>query len=115
LNYSRLYSMPEDAPDRKPEYGRIGDGSFKSWHARLTAYAAVKLDDPRLAKRTWKHLLGDPGWQRPENRFKTVKITGPEALRPMEVSPWVSSNETAQWCLNAIQVLELIGDQIPED
>jgi hypothetical protein len=33
----------------------------------------------------------------------------------MEVSPTTSTNETAQWCLNAIQVLELIGDKIPED
>lgn len=114
LQYSRLYSMPQDAPDRKPSDGELGDGNFKSWHARLTAYAAVQLDDPLLAERAWNHLLGDTGWQRPYNRFETIRITGPETLHPMEVSPWVSTNETAQWCLNTIQVLELIGDQIPE-
>jgi hypothetical protein len=32
----------------------------------------------------------------------------------MLVSPWTSTNSTAQWCLNAIEVLELIGDTIPE-
>lgn len=115
LQYSRLYSMPQDASDRKASDGELGDGSFKSWHARLTAYAATKLDDPKLAERAWSQLMADPGWQRPENRFRTKSIKGPETLRPMEVSPWTSTNETAQWCLNAIQVLELIGDQIPED
>jgi hypothetical protein len=115
LQYSRLYSMPQDAPDRQSADGELGDGNFKSWHARLTAYAAVQLDDTKLAERAWTHLLGDPGWQDPENRFTTRPVKGPETLRPMEVSPWTSTNETAQWSLNAIQVLELIGDQIPEE
>ena len=115
LQYSRLYSMPEDAPDRTPSDGELGDGNFKSWHARLTAYAAVQLEDPQLAERAWRDLLQNPGWQRPELRFQTRRISGPATLRPMEVSPWTSTNETAQWSLNAIQVLELIGEQIPED
>lgn len=115
LEYSRLYSMPEDAPDRQQSDGELGDGNFKSWHARLTAYAAVQLDDPQLAERAWTDFLGNPGWQRPDNRFETRQISGPETLHPMEVSPWTSTNGTAQWCLNAIQVLELIGVQMPEE
>ncbi len=79
------------------------------------AYAAVELDDPKLAAQAWGNFLGNPGWQDPDNRFETKKIKGPETLRPMEVSPWTSTNETSQWSLNAIQLLQLIGDQIPED
>ncbi len=115
LQYGRLYSMPEDASDRRPSDGTLGNGNFKSWHARLTAYAAVQLDEPQLAERAWADLLGDPGLQRPETRFQTQSISGPATLHPMEVSPWTSTNETAQWSLNAIQVLELIGDQMPND
>ncbi|MDZ7694873.1 MAG: hypothetical protein U5K69_27770 [Balneolaceae bacterium] len=102
LNYSHLYTMPQDALDRRPADGEVGDGNFKSWHACLTAYAAVQLDDPQLAERAWNDLLGDQGWQQPENRFETIQITGPETLHPMQVSPWTSTNETAQWSLNAI-------------
>lgn len=115
IHYGRLYSMPGDAPDRQATDGDLGDGSFKSWHARLTAYAAVQLDDKQLAKRAWNQFLGNPGWQQPEQRFQTIRLTGPQVLHPMEVSPQTSTNETAQWSLNAIQVLALIGDQIPEE
>ncbi|MCW9705300.1 hypothetical protein [Fodinibius salsisoli] len=114
LNYSRLYSIPQDSPDRSSSDGTVGDGNFKSWHARLTAYAAVQLDDPKLAERAWKDFLGNSGWPKPEQRFETINISGPEVLHPMEVSPWTSTNETAQWCLNAIQILELIENQMPE-
>ncbi len=114
LEYSRLYSLSQDAPGRTASDGEIGDGNFKSWHARLLAYAAVELDDPKLAAQAWENFLANPGWQEPGNRFKTRKITGPETLRPMEVSPWTSTNETAQWSLNAIQLLQLVGDQIPD-
>jgi hypothetical protein len=27
----------------------------------------------------------------------------------------VSTNNTAQWCLNAIELLELVGDKLPEN
>ena len=39
----------------------------------------------------------------------------PELLEPIYEVEGVSTNNTAQWCLNAIELLELVGDQIPED
>jgi hypothetical protein len=34
-------------------------------------------------------------------------------LNPVDEVPWVSTNETAQWGLAAIQNLALIGDALP--
>ena len=39
----------------------------------------------------------------------------PELLSPVYEVQGVSTNNTAQWCLNAIELLELVGDQIPDD
>ena len=42
-------------------------------------------------------------------------VDKPELLEPVYEVEGVSTNKTAQWCLNAIELLELVGDQIPED
>ncbi len=41
-------------------------------------------------------------------------VTGSNALKPLEEVTDISTNNTAQWCLNAIQLLELVGDKMPE-
>jgi hypothetical protein len=35
-------------------------------------------------------------------------------LNPIDESPGVSTNNTAQWSLNAIEVLEMCANQMPE-
>jgi hypothetical protein len=45
-------------------------------------------------------------------RFKPVRVTGPAVLNPVDEVPNVSTNETAQWGLAAIQNLALIGDSL---
>jgi YetA-like protein len=91
----------------------VGGGSNQQWHARLTAYAAKLKQDPQLAARAWKELLDRGG--RPARRapYAPKTITPPEVLRPVEEVA-ADTNDTSQWSLNAIQVLELIGDQMPE-
>jgi len=42
-------------------------------------------------------------------------FNGHESLDPVKEVENVSTNHTAQWCLNAIELLELIGDEIPDD
>ena len=47
--------------------------------------------------------------------FNKILVDKPEILEPVYEVEGVSTNKTAQWCLNAIELLELVGDQIPED
>jgi hypothetical protein len=42
-----------------------------------------------------------------------VRVAGPDVLNPVDEVPWVSTNETAQWGLAAIQNLALIGAALP--
>ncbi len=43
------------------------------------------------------------------------QLEGNETLEPVYEVQGISTNNTAQWSLNAIQLLELIGEDLPED
>ncbi len=47
-------------------------------------------------------------------RFDAQPLTGPMVLKPLIEIRGVSTNSTSQWCLNAIELLELAGDKLPE-
>lgn len=49
-----------------------------------------------------------------QSQFDTKPVNGVGVLKSLEEVPEISTNDTAQWCLNAIQLLELVGDKIPE-
>lgn len=66
------------------------------------------------AKRAWNEFLNS-GAERYHTDFMMKKFDGIQSLEPVFEVKGVSTNNTAQWCLNAIELLELIGDQFPED
>jgi hypothetical protein len=41
-------------------------------------------------------------------------VKGPSVIKPFYEIRNVSTNSTSQWCLNAIQLLQLAGDAMPE-
>ena len=93
----------------------VGGGSNPQWHARLTAYAARLKRDPELAARAWRELLGGGGrGGLRRSMYAATRVEPPEVPRPIEEVPWAGTNGTAQWSLNAIQVLALAGDHVPE-
>ena len=47
--------------------------------------------------------------------FTMKKFNGIQSLQPIYEVRGVSTNNTAQWCLNAIELLQMVGDQIPEN
>jgi hypothetical protein len=113
LQYCRLVGAPknvimtdmltgnEDAGDRTSAPGG-GPGG------RLAAYAYYKTKDPKYAQRAWGAMLRRSG-----ALYATRKVESADANEPIEEVPGVSTNNTAQWCLNAIEVLAMCGDQAP--
>ncbi|MFP5390812.1 MAG: Tat pathway signal sequence domain protein [Gammaproteobacteria bacterium] len=75
-------------------------------HSRLTAYAAWKRNDAALARRAWQEFAS----RRPP--APPVRVSGPAVLNPVDEMPDVSTSETAQWGLAAIQNLALIGQYL---
>lgn len=113
-DYCKFYAMPKDDPERTPENANWGFFTFPN--QRLTAFAAKELNDDKLAERAWNDFLG--GKRRPgistRSLYGSKIIERPDVLNPVHENPHVNTNSTAQWGLNAIIMLELIGDKIPD-
>ena len=91
--------------------------SLRSAHSRLTAYAAHRRKDEKLAQRAWdefrgedRHLDAAPVSGRYSG--KTMRITGPAVLNAIDEAAWVSTNDAAQWSLAAMQNLALAGEAL---
>jgi hypothetical protein len=116
-DYCRFYSMDKNDPQRTADNQNWGDIGFRT--PRLTAFAAKELNDDKLAARAWEEFMG--GWSKKSNEesfvskpYGTKLITTPLSLNPVHENSNVGTNGTAQWGLNAIFMLELIGDKIPD-
>ena len=46
--------------------------------------------------------------------FEKQRIKQPDVLQDMDEIPNVSTNTTAQWSLNAIELLEMIDEYLPQ-
>lgn len=121
LQYCTLQGATSD--EVKAAFGvtaKLGDPAGD--YARMPAYAAYITKDPKLAGRAWDRFFpapastrrpGQPG--RPVGgRFDSHPLATPAVLKPLNEIPFVSTNSTAQWCLNAIELLQLVGSQMPE-
>ncbi|WP_244904694.1 Tat pathway signal sequence domain protein [Cellvibrio mixtus] len=106
LRYGRFYSAP--AAQQAAEFGvSLTGNNLTNAHSRLTAYVAQQTGDTALAKRAWDEFF------REANHVPEVKrVEGPLVLNPVDEAAWVSTNDSAQWGLAAIQNLALIGGSL---
>jgi hypothetical protein len=115
LQYAKLYSAPKEEVKAEIGIDKEDPGDNGSSYARLNAWAYRQTGDPKYAERAWTQLLGSgPGARRTGTMFSSSVIPVPEVLRPLTEIPSVSTNTTSQWSLNAIELLELAGDRMPE-
>jgi len=113
MQFSKLYAAPKE--EIKKEFGKAVElGNPGSWYARLPAYYAKVTGDKAYAARAWDEFF-NAGARRYHTDFNMQKFEGIQSLQPMYEVQRVSTNNTAQWCLNAIELLQLVGDQLPED
>lgn len=112
--YCKFYGMPDDDPERNDKNRRWGNNNFRI--PRLGAFAAHQLNDDRIAQRAWDDFLADrqgiPMVGKPLYDARLIDV--PHVLRTVHENPRVGTNGAAQWGLNAIFMLELIGDQLPD-
>ncbi len=109
IKYCMLYNAPRE--EQKKILGeKYRDPGFVISHSRITAWAAAMSKNRDLAKRAVKELLTNE-WG-PEPELKTRHIGGPFVLNPIDEAAWVSTNDSAQWGLAAIQVSALVTDAV---
>jgi len=113
FQFCRLYAAPENEIEKelgvKTELGKPGP-----WYGRLSAYWYSQSGNTKYSKRAWDMFLESQQGPRKTN-FDTQTFEGIQTLAPLKEVRGVSTNHTAQWCLNAIELLQLVGDQMPAD
>jgi hypothetical protein len=110
LQYCRLYNAPPEL--QRAELGTELRGTIlRQGHARLTAFAAWRTRDARLAQRAWTEFTGERADYRQE--FTTRRIEGPAVLNPVDEGPGISTNSSAQWGLAGIVCLAYVGGAQP--
>ncbi|MES2461469.1 MAG: Tat pathway signal sequence domain protein, partial [Armatimonadota bacterium] len=112
LHYCRYLQAPAD--EQEQVLGSAVNNGRGPHFARMTAYAARVTDDPELAKRAWQEFLRSGSKASRRHLFVPFRLTISGVPVAVDEAAHVSTNDTAQWCLNAIQLLALVGDQIPE-
>ncbi len=112
LQYCVLYNAT--AEEQHAALGKdLGKLNLGEAHSRLTAYAAKLKRDPALAARAWKEFYGGSAGYGVKSELKSKRIEGPAVLNPVDENFGLSTNASSQWGLSAIEVLALVGDQMP--
>lgn len=114
-DYGRFYYLPHEE-QMKESGGSIGRREFSLpfLAAAMGAYGAAYRDDLVLAKRTWRHLLHALIDNGNHEGFEIKIVENCGNHRELKEIPWITTNFTAQWCLNVIVCLEFIHETLPD-
>jgi hypothetical protein len=104
LQYCELYNAPADV--QKAALGQELRGTnLQQGHSRLTAFAAYRRKDPRLAARAWTEFSDGRAGYGQRQTFTSTRIEAPAVLNPVDEGPGISTNSSAQWGLAGIVCL----------
>ena len=108
--YGRFYFLPEDEKQSESN-GLIGDRQFTipMFASGIGAYGAARLKDSVLAQRVVKTLLDSQYSELKQEGFEPVLLKHKGNCEQLSEIPWISTNHVAQFCLNAIMVMEFIA------
>lgn len=116
VQYGKFYFLPPEEKERVT--GGLVQGSgfvYPYMASTICAYAARETGDKELAYKVWQVLVHSLAGKDKKDNFDTGVVKNyfnNEALSEMF---WISTNFTAQWCLNVICALELTKGNIPEN
>ena len=106
------YSQAPDAVQEEVLGTRLRKYGFNNSQSRIIAYAAAMKDDQELAK-VAANYFPRKLWQEP-NGPRAEKVEAPNVLNPIEEAWWMSTNDSAQWSLAAIEIIALIPDALDD-
>ncbi len=110
----RFYYLPREEQLRESG-GLVMDREFSLpfMAAGIAAYGAWYLKDETLAQRTWKILLHAQINGTEHEGFGHVYLQDCGNREQLKEIPWITTNFTAQFCLNVIMALEFIREKLP--
>ena len=110
----RFYFLPKEE-QLKESNGLVGKRQFTYpfMAAGIAAYGAWYLQDEVLAMRTWKNLLHAQLSGDNHEGFAHILLDDCGNQEQLKEIPWITTNFTAQFCLNVIMALEFIREKLP--
>lgn len=113
--FGEFYHLPNEEKARRTGGDISGKGSWEHpvISAGIVAYAAYKLKDEALARFVWRILVKDCWLGSVPMLDMTHDTAKWHTARTVDEAPELSTNTAAQWSLNTIMSLELIGDTLP--
>ena len=81
----------------------------------MVAFAARETKNEKLAYQVWQVLIHSLAGKNKDEGFDKEVIKGYFNNDALDEMFWISTNFTAQWCLNTIVCLELTKDYIKEN
>lgn len=80
----------------------------------IGAYGAARHGSAEEASRVIRELLGALLREDEEGGFESVSVKNAGNREELVEIPWISTNFTAQWCLNAIVAPDFIRKWMPQ-
>lgn len=109
LDYCRYFNASQEEQAERYSVS-FGHKILRQGHSRLTAYAAARLGNEKLAERAWHEFKTGDGYDT-STVWETQLVPTSYATSPqVEEAPWVSTNITSLYGLAAIQNLALLSN-----
>lgn len=114
-DFGRFYLLPKEKKEIVAGglFGRR-EASFPYMATAMTAFGAEYYQDENLGHWVWYYLIDELLKGGGEKGFTPQYLENTANQKLLKEIPWISTNFTSQWCLNAIMALEMIGDYMPE-
>ena len=103
--YCRLHTAPRDVIERDKTTGTEGTDGQYARPGRLSGYLYTLNKEPGLREEGVERCTHSA-----DGRPRRSK--GPDVVTPIDEVTGLSTNSVAQGCLEAIEVLEMCGDQM---
>lgn len=115
IKYGEFYFLSPEEKRKAADNLIDGEGFEYPYMASAIASYAAKYDNkPELAYQVWQVLIHSLAGKDKKDNFDLNYIENYFNTPKLKEMFWISTNFTAQWCLNTIVALELTKDYIPE-
>lgn len=112
--YGEFYYLSPEEKEKQSNGLINGNGwAFPYMASSLAAYSAKYQNKPELAYKVWQVLVHSLAGKDKKDAFDKSIVENYFNNESLDEMFWISTNFTAQWCLNTIVALELTKDYLP--
>lgn len=116
IQYGKFYFLPPEEKRKQSNNLISGEGfEYPYMASALCAYAARETNDKELAYQVWQVLIHSLAGKDKKDNFDINIVENYFNAEKLDEMFWISTNFTAQWCLNVICALEFTKNMMKSD